>query len=82
MKSQDRGRAALAFRGLTIIAMVLIALAFFSPIWWVSLKAPQYPPHTFPDGVRIHFHMDGVKNGCQMRAATDEIYVTLPLWIH
>lgn len=74
MQSQHRGRATIAFRGLTIIAMLLIALAFVSPIWWVSLKAPQYPPHTFPDGVRIHFHMNGVKNGCQQRAATDEVY--------
>ena len=74
MQRQQMGRATLAFRGLTIIAMLLIGLAFFSPIWWVSLKAPQYPPHTFPDGVRIHFHMDGVKNGCEKRAETDEVH--------
>jgi len=56
-----------AFRLLTAAAMVLIAIAYFSPIWWVSLKAPNYPPETFPDGVRIHFHFDSVKNGCQLR---------------
>ena len=33
----------------------------------MSLKAPNYPPETFPDGVRIHFHVDGVKNGCELR---------------
>ncbi|MBA1330633.1 hypothetical protein QQ73_05495, partial [Candidatus Endoriftia persephone str. Guaymas] len=38
---------------------------FYSPIWWVSLTAPNYPPESFPDGVRIHFHMNGVFNGCQ-----------------
>jgi hypothetical protein len=60
-------RLALAFRLLTAAAMILIAAAYFSPIWWVSLKAPNYPPETFPDGVRIHFHFDSVQNGCQLR---------------
>lgn len=61
-------RRVLVFRALTLAAIVCMALAFFSPIWWVSLKAPQYPADTFPDGVRIHFHMDGVKNGCEIRS--------------
>lgn len=74
MKCQDKGGAVLAFRGLTVIAMLLIGLAFVSPVWWVSLKAPQYPPHTFPDGVRIHFHVNGVFNGCQERPKTDDVY--------
>lgn len=74
MQASSATKLSLAFRGLTIVAMVLIGLAFFSPIWWVALKAPNYPEHTFPDGVRIHFHMNAVKNGCQMRAATDEVY--------
>ena len=29
------------FRLLTLTAMALLAVAFFSPIWWVSLKAPE-----------------------------------------
>lgn len=38
--------------------------AYFAPLWWVSLTAPNYPEDAFPDGIRIHFHFDGVKNGC------------------
>ncbi len=43
---------------------LLIAI-YYSPIWWVSLTAPNYPEEAFPDGVRIHFHMNGVFNGCK-----------------
>ncbi len=46
------------------IAVVLLVVVYISPIWWVSLKAPNYPEEAFPDGVRIHFHMNGVFNGC------------------
>ena len=46
--------------------------AFFAPMWWVSLKAPNYPEHTFPDGVRIHMHWNAVKNGCTARES-DEV---------
>jgi hypothetical protein len=31
----------------------------------VSLTAPNYPKDAFPDGIRIHFHFDGVYNGCK-----------------
>ncbi len=58
---------AIAFRLFTTIAILTIVAIFFSPIWWVSLKAPNYPPEAFPDGVRIHFHINGVFNGCQKR---------------
>lgn len=47
-----------------LMALLLLAVAYFTPIWWVSLTAPNYPPDAFPDGIRIHFHFDGVKNGC------------------
>ncbi|MBL3598840.1 MAG: hypothetical protein JMN25_03105 [gamma proteobacterium endosymbiont of Lamellibrachia anaximandri] len=50
---------------LSLIAVGLLAAIFYSPIWWVSLTAPNYPEESFPDGVRIHFHMNGVFNGCQ-----------------
>ena len=62
------------FRVLTIIAISIIIVIYFSPIWWVSLKAPNYPPEAFPDGIRIHFHIDGVFNGCSKRE-TKEINV-------
>jgi hypothetical protein len=51
--------------GLTLIALVAMIVAYFSPIWWVSLTAPNYPKDAFPDGIRIHFHFDGVYNGCK-----------------
>jgi hypothetical protein len=43
-------------------------------MWWVALKAPNYPEHTFPQGVRIHMHWNAVKNGCQLveREEVDE----------
>ena len=51
--------------GLTFISLVALVAAYFAPIWWVSLTAPNYPPDAFPDGIRIHFHFDGVYNGCE-----------------
>ncbi len=51
--------------GLTLISLVCLIAAYFAPIWWVSLTAPNYPADAFPDGIRIHFHFDGVYNGCK-----------------
>lgn len=56
-------------RGLTLIAFILMIVAYFSPIWWVSLTAPNYPKDAFPDGIRIHFHFNGVFNGCKTTPA-------------
>lgn len=50
---------------LTFIALIALIASYFAPIWWVSLTAPNYPPDAFPDGIRIHFHFDGVYNGCK-----------------
>jgi hypothetical protein len=69
--TQSPKPSAMPFRLLTLIGMALLAAAFFSPIWWVSLKAPNYPPQTFPDGVRIHFQFTGVKNGCELRKSQE-----------
>ena len=35
----------------------------------VSLTAPNYPKDAFPDGIRIHFHFNGVFNGCKAAGA-------------
>jgi small-conductance mechanosensitive channel len=51
--------------GLTLVALLLMIAVYFMPIWWVSLTAPQYPKDAFPDGIRIHFHFNGVYNGCK-----------------
>ena len=74
MTNASQNKAGVVFRVLTLVGMGLLVAIFFSPIWWVSLKAPNYPPQTFPDGVRIHFHVNGVFNGCQTRES-DEVHV-------
>jgi hypothetical protein len=68
-----QARRLAVFRALVLIGGALMVWSFFSPLWWVSLKAPNYPEHTFPDGVRIHMHWNGVKNGCKM-VAREEVY--------
>jgi hypothetical protein len=40
-------------------------------MWWVSLTAPNYPEHTFPDGVRIDLHWTHVANGCKPRESEE-----------
>lgn len=65
------GKAGLAWRALALLALAALIAAFFTPTWWVSLKAPNYPEQTFPVGIRIHFHVDGVRNGCTIRASQE-----------
>ncbi len=65
MTKNANAKLAVLYRLLTVAALVLIAASMFAPIWWVSLKAPQYPDTAFPQGIRIHFHVDGVFNGCR-----------------
>ena len=65
MNAQTNASRGLVAGLLALAAIGLLAAIYFSPIWWVSLTAPNYPPESFPDGVRIHFHMNGVFNGCQ-----------------
>jgi len=50
---------------LTLVALGLLVAIYYLPTWWVSLTAPNYPEESFPDGVRIEFHMNGVFNGCK-----------------
>ncbi|MCW8957352.1 MAG: hypothetical protein OQL09_10750 [Gammaproteobacteria bacterium] len=57
--------------GLIGVVLVVMAAMYFTPIWWVSLKAPNYPPEAFPDGIRIHFHFNGVFNGCTKRVVKE-----------
>ena len=47
---------------LSSVAIGLLIVIFYSPVWWVSLTAPNYPAEAFPDGVRIHFHFNGNQN--------------------
>jgi hypothetical protein len=67
----DSKRSVIA--NLLVLAAIGVLLAlYYSPVWWVSLTAPNYPEEAFPDGVRIHFHMNGVFNGCK-KIEKDEI---------
>jgi hypothetical protein len=61
----DKKSSNVLVSSLTLAALVLMIVAYFSTIWWVSLTAPQYPKDAFPDGIRIHFHFNGVYNGCK-----------------
>lgn len=70
------GRAAIA--ALTLSGLLLMGASFVSPMWWVSLKAPNYPEHTFPSGVRIHLHWTKVANGCAT-ATSEELADEEPL---
>ena len=55
----------LVANALILAAIGILVAIYFTPIWWVSLTAPNYPEEAFPDGIRIHFHMNGVFNGCE-----------------
>jgi len=57
----------LVIRILAGLSLLLVAAIFYSPIWWVSLTAPNYPAESFPDGVKINFHVNGVFNGCKLQ---------------
>lgn len=71
MNKASPDRRGITYRVLTLAAVILIGFAFVSPGWWVSLTAPNYPEATFPQGIRILFHMDSVRNGCDIRASQE-----------
>lgn len=76
MVAQGNSNSDKKVKVLTIISMIMLIAAFFSPIWWVSLTAPNYPKDAFPDGIKINFFFTGVKNGCKVIAdhKSNEIY--------
>ena len=65
MTNSTQSKQTLIVSGLIAAALLVLAIIYYSPIWWVSLTAPNYPEDAFPDGVRIQFHMNGVFNGCK-----------------
>lgn len=78
MNAVTSKKQTLIVAALGLVALGLMAVIFYSPIWWVSLTAPNYPEEAFPDGVRIHFHMNGVFNGCE-KVDKDEIQEDIAL---
>lgn len=65
MATQTQTKRSFVVSGLLAAAAIMLVAIYYLPIWWVSLEAPNYPPEAFPAGVRIHFHMNGVFNGCK-----------------
>ncbi len=51
---------------LVFLAIALLIPIYHAPVWWVSLEAPNYPKESFPDGVKILFHFNGVFSGCEI----------------
>ena len=47
------------------IAIILIGVTYYVPIWGVALQSIQYPKAMYPEGIRINFKYDGVYNGCE-----------------
>ena len=64
VSSSSAPRQSVVVSGLSLVALGLMVAAYFTPMWWVSLTAPNYPPDAFPDGIRILFSFTGVTNGC------------------
>ncbi len=73
MEQASFSRRGIIYRVLVVISVALMGAAFFSPGWWVSLTAPNYPEATFPDGIRILFHMDSVQNGCSLQVNSEVV---------
>ena len=71
MNAVSQSKQTIQVAVLTLVVLGLFAVIFYSPIWWVSLTAPNYPEEAFPDGVRIQFHMNGVFNGCEKVESTE-----------
>ena len=69
-----------AVLALALVGLGLVAASFFAPMWWVSLAAPNYPEHMYPNGVRIVLHWNHVANGCgAQRREREEIAEDEPL---
>ena len=60
MNAATQNKQTLLVGLLSSAAIGLLVAIFYIPTWWVSLTAPNYPEEAFPDGVKIHFHMNGV----------------------
>jgi hypothetical protein len=72
MNAASNSKQTIQVAVLSLVVLGLFAVIFYSPVWWVSLTAPNYPEEAFPDGVRIEFHMNGVFSGCK-KVESEEI---------
>lgn len=58
---------------LAVVAVALMVASWWTPLWWVSLVAPNYPADRFPDGIKIQFGYTGVANGCTTPPTTSRV---------
>ncbi len=72
MQAQTKKQSMLV-SALAVVALAAMVAAYFLPVWWVSLTAPNYPKDAFPDGIRIHFQFNAVTNGCTTAPATSRV---------
>ncbi len=71
MNAASKKKQSLIVALLSLTGIGLLVAIFYSSVWWVSLTAPNYPADSFPDGVRIEFHINGVFNGCKKQHKTE-----------
>ncbi len=71
MTADTQKKQTLLVAALSLAGIGLLAAIFYSSVWRVSLTAPNYPKESFPDGVRIEFHVNGVFNGCELQHKTE-----------
>ena len=71
MTADTQKKQTLLVVALSLAGIGLLAAIFYSSVWRVSLTAPNYPKESFPDGVRIEFHVNGVFNGCELQHKTE-----------
>lgn len=55
------------------LAVILLIVTYFTPIWWVALQSHQYPESMYPNGIRIEFKYNGVYNGCEGQKERSEL---------
>jgi len=51
-----------------------------TPIWYVSLEAPNYPKESFPEGIPVYFHFDGFSGEVHEMNTINHYIGMDPMW--
>jgi len=51
-----------------------------TPIWYVSLEAPNYPKVAFPEGIPVYFHFDGFSGEVHEMNTINHYIGMDPMW--
>jgi len=51
-----------------------------TPIWYVSLEAPNYPKEAFPEGIPVYFHFDGFSGEVHEMNTINHYIGMDPMW--